>query len=363
MAQRVLWFVRGTTLHGLAFLTDRFLLRLALDRWPSPVERRQFRRSLRHGVAPLPPLLRGFAAVADARAPLTRAMLVSWLLADERYQGPMRQGLGSDVPPGDHLRVWTKPPISFLHVERTAGTALVRWLSSHFHPAQIDPDPFRSMPPHVLSPFVPDAMGRFSGFPLVHGHYDLPSLHRLGTERAVVMMLREPRARLLSLYYFWRSIDPGLLGSADGNWNVRYAHDNSLLDFLSIDDPYLVDCIDNPYVRRLTGSYASWGDDPLSVRPLETLDLAVAALRSLRVVGIVERMEDSLRHLGTVLGFDDVGTVATINDVIGNRRDRPQEFRAVEREQITPAVDAAIERLIRHDRVVYDEGMRLLRSK
>jgi hypothetical protein len=287
-------------------------------------------------------------------------MLLSWLLADESYRGPMRDGLASAGTPGDHLKVWTKRPVSVLHIEKTAGTALIGWLSTHFHPAQIDPDPNRSMPPHVLTPLAGAAARRFGGYALVHGHYDLPSLRRLGDGRTVILVLREPKARLLSMYYYWRSIDHRLLGAAGDNLQVRYAQTSGLLDFLASDDPFMINYLDNLYVRRLTGLYAGAdGVDALALRPDDSLRDSLAALLSVDVVGIAERMTESLAWIGRTLDLP-CGELAMINDAAGNRRDRPNEFRSVEREPITPSISAELDRLTRLDQVIYEAGLKRL---
>ena len=352
--RRAAWALRAASFDVLAFASGRLLLRLVLDRWPDAGELRRFRRGLHHSSAPLPPLLRGFAAVPDARAPLTRAMLLSWLHADESYRGPMRRGRGSYVPPGDYLRVWTKPPISFLHFEKTAGTTVTTLLSAHFHPTQIDPDSHRSAPPHVLTPFPPHAARRLGGYPLVHGHYDVPSLRRLGRDRFVFTVLREPRARLLSLYYYWRSVNLRTLNDEGDHRNVRLAHERDLLGFLSSEEPFIVDYLDNLYVRRLTGFYVSGCDvDPLALAPAESVRAASQVLDALDFVGVTERLDEVMVEIGKVLELGPLEAVPVLNDAAGNRRDRPGEFHTVAREPITPAIEAALDHLTRLDRVLY----------
>ncbi len=359
----VSWWVRSVLFDVLAFLVGALLLRLVIGRWPNRSERRRFRLGLHRSVAPLPPLLKGICAVPAAQPNLTRSMLLAWLLSDETYRGVMRRGLGSEQPPGDHLRIWTKPPVSFLHLEKTAGTSVIGLLAPHFHPVQIDHDPHRSMPPHLLAAFPTHAARNLAGAALVHGHYDLPALRRLGRDRFVFTMLREPRARILSLYYFWRSIDPGLLGPPDQNRNVRFAHEHGLLGFLQTSEPFIVDYIDNFYLRRLTGFYASTSArDPLVEAPAECLQIALDALRSIDFVGVTERTGKSLEELGRMLGLDPSAEIPTLNEAAANHRTRPHDYRHIEPQPVTPEIEAALDRLTRLDRTLYETSLERFRQ-
>ncbi len=350
----IVWLLRTKSFDVLAFFLGRLLLRLILDRWPNTRELHQFKQGLHHSIAPVPPLLRGFCAVPAAQPALTRSMLLAWLLADRSYQGVMREGLGSEAPPGDHLRVWTGQPVSFLHFEKTAGTTVLGSLCQQFHPVQIDPDPYRSMAPHVLSAFPSHAAARLDRHQLVHGHYDFPALRRLGRARFIFTMLREPRSRILSLYYFWRATDPALLGAPGDNLNVRFAHEHDLLAFLNARDPLIANYIDNVYVRRLIGCYATSAEpDPLHEQPARSLDLALQALDTLDLVGITESTQASLAVLTVRLDGEPAGRAVILNDAESNRQNRPGDYRLIERQPMTVAIEAALDRLTVLDREIY----------
>ncbi|WP_419727826.1 YkvA family protein [Lichenicola sp.] len=338
------------TLFGM--LLCRPVVRLALGRPARRSERLAFRKGLRQRHVVLPPLMRALAAVPDARPVLTQTMLTSWLLADQSYQGRLRRGLDSRDSDftADRLRVWTGRPISFLHLEKTAGTSLLAVISSQFHPGQIDPDPCRGSPPHLVTPFTPNALERIRYYPLVWGHYDLPSLRRLDPGRFVFTMLRSPADRLLSLYYFWRSLDPALLGQPDENPQVRAAHRLGLLEFLRSDDPVIVNFIDSFYVRRLLGLYAQPGHDPLREQEA-VLDQALAALASIDFVGITEHASRSFARLGMMLGVEALREAPRLNR--GADTDRSPDFRPVLREPHTAEIAAELDRLTSLDRCIY----------
>jgi hypothetical protein len=155
---------QGLSARARAWLLDGFaaafalpLLRLATGAWPHKREVASFRYAFRR-FTPLPPLMRALATIPAGREQLTRAMLASWLLADEAYRGRLARELaGDDQRPGSPLRVWSGPRVTFLHIEKTAGMAMMAALTAQFHPLQIDADVRRAHPPHLfchLPPFL-----------------------------------------------------------------------------------------------------------------------------------------------------------------------------------------------------------------
>ncbi len=164
------------------------LLRLSPGRWPDAEEGHRFRKAFQADRHPLPPLLRGLASITAGQALLIRASLFAWCQARATTLPGMMESSDSAalVLAGNPLRAWDGPPIAFLHVEKTAGTSLIHYLQERFHPTQIDPDPLRAWPPHMLTRFPPGIAEHVRRYRLVWGHYDLPSLNCLGPERFVL---------------------------------------------------------------------------------------------------------------------------------------------------------------------------------
>ena len=296
--------VRAALLDGFAMALATPILRLSTGKWPAPADTASFRRAFRH-FTPLPPLMRGLASVPAGREQLTRAMLAGWLLADDTYRGSLMGELtGGDTRPGNALRVWSGPPVTFLHLEKTAGMSIVAALAAQFHPLQIDADLRRAFPPHVLCPLPPFLLARVRRCALVWGHYDLPSIRRLGPGRFTFTLLRDPEARIVSLYRYWRGQAALDLGWNGMNAPVLAAQRLTLAEFLATDDPVIRDYIDNFYVRRLTGQYASLNAvDPLAADPQYWLDQALAALDTLDFVGLTEDSDGALSVLAERLDF------------------------------------------------------------
>ncbi len=89
-------------------------------------------------------------------------------------------------------------------------------------------------------------------------HKQAGSATDAGSEAFTPCVFREPGQRILSIYYYWRA------NQADQAATVRCARENRLLAFLRSRDPLIVNCIDDPYVRRLTGLYATASADPVA---------------------------------------------------------------------------------------------------
>ncbi len=347
---RIAWAgqVRQMLLNGFAYVFAAPLLRLAMGSWPAAQEVAAFRHAFRR-FAPVPPLMRALASVPAARHQVMRTMLISWMLADESYKGAFRDSLGSADPMGgDRLEVWLGPKVTFLHLEKTAGMAVTSVLTARFHPMQIDPDPRRTFPPHVLTPLPPFLLDRVRRYALVWGHYDLPSIRCLGQDRFVFTMLREPKARILSLYRYWRATAAQDVGWAGMNQPVLAAQRLSLADFLDSDDPAITDHIDNFYVRRLTGLYRSGNDaDPVGRDPQRSLAEALAALATLDFVGLTEDTDGALRALAETLRFTPPAAVPRVN-VTPKTPGDPHALAG------DPRVEAALQRLTALDSVIYE---------
>jgi uncharacterized membrane protein YkvA (DUF1232 family) len=343
--------LRGVVLDSFAMLFATPLLRLATGAWPAPKDVAAFRRAFRN-FTPLPPLMRALAAVPAGREHLTRAMLAGWVLADPTYQGKLRGDLTDEAgTEGNRLAVWSGPPVTFLHLEKTAGMSVVSALSAQFHPLQIDADLRRAFPPHVLTPLPPFLLDRVRRCALIWGHYDMPSIDRLGPGRFTFTFLRDPAERIVSLYQYWRAQAALDLGWNGMNQPVLAAQRLSLAAFLQSRDPWILDYIDNFYVRRLTGQYATHhAEDPLHTAPDDWKDAALRAVGRLDFIGFTEDTGGSLAQLAGRLGFTAPPAAPRVNVT----RTKPGEAGLQD-----PEVQAALARLTRLDRVIYDEARRL----
>jgi hypothetical protein len=328
------------------------VLRLFIGDWIKPQGRKWFAAGFAEQTITLPPLMRGLLALPAGRHMLRVAATYAW------HQD--RGSLDFAGPPdlgGDLYTAWTGPKLGFLHFEKSGGIAVMRWLSGKFHPTQINPDDHRDLPPHLCYR-TPAFAGLDTGrFPMIWGHYDLPTLQRFGPAHLIFTVLREPRARLLSLYQFWHSVDPARI-DPDLSFSVALAHRLSLEAFLASDDPLLVDLTDNVYTRRLSGLYATGAAaDPLRTAPEAALQKAIRALDTLGFVGVTERLDESLACFAGKLGLAPPGASIRANVTAENFADPSGWFRAVPRAPQTPAVEALLDRRTRLDRALYAHAL------
>jgi hypothetical protein len=329
---------------------SRPLFRLCLGRWPDDKEQNQFTQALCARGSDTPALLRALYSIPAGRARIGRLAMAA-LIDDGLLAWPPLASL--EPLAGNPFAFWTGPPASLLHIEKTAGTALGQALCAHCHPMQIYTDSNLGETQRLGAPAAPPPAD-LADRKLIWGHYDLPGLLRLAPGRRVVTLLREPRARVLSLYYFWRSIRPGR-AEALADPRVRLAHELDLLDFLRCRQSAVHDSIDNAYVRRLASLNA--GDmleDKVASDPAGALSLAMAALDDLAFIGIVERIPESLAGLSKVLGVRLGGSLPKTNVGAHNAASNPEAFRPVEREAVTPEIEAELRKRTYLDQIIYD---------
>jgi hypothetical protein len=343
-------------------LTGRLILRLAIGRWPAPDETDLFQRAMLNRFIELPPLLRGLMVQPDMRELLPTALRTMWFAESQGMDiAALEQAAGQGgLPPipdllGNIFTAWTGPKLAFLHLEKCGGVAVVKWLTEQFHPDQIDPDPLRAAPPHNFYR-APPGIGRdVVKYSLLWGHFGLPALERIDPERFIFTMLRDPRERLISLYRYWRAVNPAMIDDIEHDPVVGSAHRHDFLGFLRDPEPLLRDYIDNFYVRRLTGRYGTGAaTDPLARAPVTALNQAVAALDRIGFVGITEQMDRSIHRLAALIGARPPSGTVRGNVAAENHTDPSGWFRRTESFIVTPEAEAEIERLTRLDRAVYE---------
>ena len=334
----------------------RFVLRLVLGRWPDSQEQEAFLRGLSATSHSLPPLLRAIAYVPAAAPLLSRGMLLSATADQSTGCGASAPALSDAQMRGNLLTIWRGPKVRFLHFEKTAGSSLVVALQSQFHPLQIHSETALKTIVAVKPDRLAALIQAHRRADLAWGHYDLPSLLDLDGDAPCyrLCLLREPAQRILSLYYFWKGNldEPGR--------HVRLARDNGLLGFLRLREPAIRNEIDNLYVRRLTGLYATDAGDPLESAPEQALRAARQAIARLDFVGLSERLGDSLKVLGDQLGFTPPQRTPRVNVQADLERNALRPVKAIPRETPNAEIEAELASLTRLDRVLYQAAERRL---
>lgn len=242
------------------------------------------------------------------------------------------------------------PPaiLVFLHLPRTGGTALHEALSARHAPDEICPvrmNRLEEMPTED-----------FARYRLFSGHYRFEHLALMPAPRLAVTVLREPRARIVSLWRHWRRHWPKL---AEGNEGLRLAQGLDLRDFLRSTHREVLEAFDNAMARQLAGDcrarapglYTRWAwKDMAPLAEEEIVEAACRNLASFDLVGFTGALDPLHAALSERMGWP-------APPPLPRRNTHDQEewgVHAVPAEPIPPEAVAELDRVTRLDRLVWD---------
>lgn len=232
----------------------------------------------------------------------------------------------------------------FLHLPKCGGTSLDEMLRPCFREEEVFPDRFNTLTRHA-----PDSLRPFRYF---SGHFDRPNVEHVPEPRRVLTLLREPRARILSLYRFWRAHREAAFGhGTDLPW-VRTARATPLLGFLRHAGDGVPEAIDNAMTRNLAGSGILSPNRRFSLPPEEMLFRAREFLESMTGFGLLEEIEEFVGRLRSRLGLPLPNSVPHALD---HRRfgEYPHLDSAEEFDPVSAEVEAELERLTCLDQRLY----------
>lgn len=186
----------------------------------------------------------------------------------------------------------------FIHIPKTAGTSVRFALESRFDPAKVMP-----VEGYNEKDTGPRALRRYD---LIAAHLGADHFNFIGEGYRSFTVLREPRARLVSLYNMHRVISPERLSQLSGPQRVVWqtALDSSLAEFLRSDQPEIALLVRDAQVRQLASSI-----DDASDRSRD-LELARENLSRIDVVGVTELLGSTLALLMTRMGWTEPFTLA-----------------------------------------------------
>ena len=182
----------------------------------------------------------------------------------------------------------------FVHIQKTAGTALWRRLKQQFGPEEVYPGPGDGEPPEsVLS--VEHLLERWRArrdeIRVVTGHFPLCTTTLLEAPFATLTVLREPVERTLSQLRHHRETTPA---EADKPLEEIY------------DDPARFELVNNHMVRMLSlrpDEITRGALTPIEITP-QRVERAKAAVSQIDVVGFQDRFDDFCAELARRYGWD-----------------------------------------------------------
>ncbi len=170
----------------------------------------------------------------------------------------------------------------------------------------------------------------------------------------VMTFLREPVARLLSHYNFWRSVRDQVIDQENLE-PVRYVKQLPLKELLSPIPLATAPDFWNLQTQRLGGDLflapagRPWRDEH------ELLDTALANLENMATVGLTEYPDLSFQRIAEDLGIPNRYDGSRLNVTAHNIKEQPHRF-----ELLDPGIDdetaEALDRATRLDRRVYDHA-------
>ncbi len=201
-----------------------------------------------------------------------------------------------------------------MHVPKSGGSSVHAALEAALAPGSLAPqrydtslfcdfEDFHLMRPETRSQIVtcPDEVRSLGRYRAVSGHFSLPTLLQVADAPSIATVLREPRARLLSLYMFWRTPAVGeQMSPYDADAQAR----RPLWEFLS--EPLLAPSIDNQVCRLLLhGDPRLPVSDFVAAADVESIAAdAIERLETLGFVGILDSGPDLWRGLTRLFGVE-----------------------------------------------------------
>jgi len=257
-----------------------------------------------------------------------------------------------------------EPKLVFMHIPKTGGTTLHHLLINSFDKEEVCPERFNG-----LRHYRAGELARYRYF---SGHFDLPSVRLIPGRKRVITMLREPVARLISLYYFLRSYKPAII-ETDQLELARLANQYAMADFFRAREVRSHAAVNNAMTRVLIDTIAvdRWegksGDALADCRPF--LQLAIRELESLDAFGILERYDDSVELICQSIGFNKPAKVKPMQ-VLEVIMDTEPGLKRIEKEPVTEEIRREIRSVAetdiefyRHASKVFENRLSLLRRR
>ena len=235
----------------------------------------------------------------------------------------------------------------FMHHPKTGGTTLHHILVGSFGEDAVCPERFNGLHRYPA--------GELARYRFFSGHFDLPSVRLIPGRKAVVTMLREPVARLVSMYYFLRAHNPDIIEKY-GLDLARLANEHDMAGFFGSPEVRRNPAVNNSMTRTLTDVVDGyrWESDAACILPdaEPLLPLARRELDSLDAFGIMERYDDSVELICRSLGLETPSSIEPrqVLDVI---MDNEPGLRRIEKEPVTDEVRGLVAGLVQTDIKLY----------
>lgn len=252
------------------------------------------------------------------------------------------------------MRQFAEPaagPVVFLHIPKTAGSSLANMLQPHFAEAVTlkcgTPGELRALP-----------IEQAWTYSFVHGHMDWSELSALPASRQVVSLFREPVARALSLYWYWRSFSWSH-AERTGDFGIQFAKRSSLEEFFFDAPPGIRANYENAVARQLVGATLCKPFTGFVVSDEVALEIALRRVDQMAAFGAVEDFDGAAVRIARALGLPPLA-VRRDNSLTGRRGG--EDYDPVTPTPPSPEVLRQVKALTRLDARIYQHAARGRRS-
>lgn len=242
-------------------------------------------------------------------------------------------------------------PIAFIHIPKSAGSSLHTMLSDAVGPEFVYPERHRG-------PARASSQDRQS-YRLFSGHFDHDEITAAPSEVRLVTILRDPVARVLSRYWYSRSITDEEFRRT-GCEITRWAKTAGQERFYREAPDHVRGSFQETATRQLVGSNLCLPDAGFRLPRSEIIAIAKQRLRETTAFGIAEQFDASAVHIFERLGLD-LPAIRFDNGLL----DRIARGHAepVERTEPSPGLLSYLEEITELDREMYRYAVGLLKER
>lgn len=250
-------------------------------------------------------------------------------------------------------------PVVFLHIQKTAGTSLQNMLRERFGAA--------AYLEHADT-LAKRSATELAAYSVFAGHFNYDSLGHIPKKPLQIFtFVREPKALLLSLYFFLCAHE-----STAPTWDekMKLANEHNIEAFFELDQIKSSSGFRDHMTWAVMGDrlWRQWQtllmETPDSGRKRELMETVIrpairARLREFAFVGLQEDFDRSVDILCRILGWPPFALVRKDNSLEKNIQENPHFKNRVEKQPLTPQVEALLAQLVQLDTILYEEAKAL----
>jgi hypothetical protein len=253
--------------------------------------------------------------------------------------------------------------IVFIHIPKCGGTTVRQILSSHFAPDLVCPERFNRL--HDWT------MGDLAPFRFFCGHFDYESCRAIpGANTKLVTMLRDPKDRLMSLYFFLKAHRHEVAWAENLELALlarQLAPEAFFCHPSVVGHPYVCNTIVRTFSSPLPqGRWEMTFTDPSDVDPPpsrqnEMVEQAWRVLKDFASFGILEDFDASLRVISHQLGLKlmPVPPQVVLTEVIHSS----PRLEPVVPSPVSAELDALLDKPTALDQILYRRAAALFRLR